>query len=1004
MPPPVPRTKAINKIPAINKMPASYERSYSKLNENQKLAVDAIEGPVMVIAGPGTGKTHVVAMRVANILRKTQMKPGNILCLTYSVNAATEMRDRLRSLIGQDAYRVAIKNFHGFCNDLIQDNPIIFDGLSALEHISEVEKTKEVNKIVDQLLPDLVLVNKKNPYSKTMQIIKRISEFKREGRGNPQELAEIADEYENQMSMKSRDGTKAHEKNMIKARKFKELVRVFSSYQEMLEKTERYDFEDMILFVIKALKEEDWLLASLQERYQYLLVDEFQDTNGSQINLLELLSSSPVLKHDPNLFVVGDDDQAIYRFQGANVQNILSFKNRFPDAPVIVLNESYRCVQNILDSACNLISNNTERLVGRIEGLNKNLVSLRSGTEVSPRLVYSSSDSTEAGTVCDIVKAKLDSGIDPGDIAVLVRTNKDLNLLYDAFTARGIPVRMNGKADLLNEPLVKQAVAILRAVENEKNNSNLASALSCECFGCHPADLARLFQRIESEGRTLLSLILDLEQADYISRKEPLIKARDVILDLHNKLESRNVADTLEHLLKETGLLPFARGGLKKFDPLAFAMLQEFFERVKNRAYEDPNFSFHEFLEDLSYYENPDYPDLRLRFDLPHLSAKGVNLMTAHQSKGLEFKVVIIPNFREGHWDKRKNPSRIPAPEDLLFGRKEDKSSFEENQDERRLAYVAITRAKDEVVFVCPKELTNGDKTREVLPSSFFAEAGKLEEKMHDPANLSSENEFLTKPVRDFDSETKAFLLERLENYSLSVTALNHFLEDPQMFLEIDLLRVPQAKKPELVYGNAVHSALKKWGFAFKAGERLSEEKFLEEFKHYLNTREILTASEKARLAKVGEEALPRYFREILDVSSPIIHQIEYSVSAHLNQGAGPKAGVVPIKGQIDRIDLLAPDSSAARVIDFKTGIPKTEKQIRDDGGYFRQLVFYALILRCANAFVEPKEFILEFIGEGTEHPVRRSFSISQPEIDDLKKVVRGVWEKIGNLDFTPLA
>ena len=228
-----------------------FDALYAGLNASQKIAVDTIEGPVMAVAGPGTGKTHTIAVRTANILKKTQMRPGNILCLSFSVNAATEMRERLRLLIGPDAYGVTIKNFHAFCNELIQDNPLVFDEWSALEQVSDVERTREVNKIIDQLLPDIKLVNRKSPYSRTRQIISRIAELKREGKTGREELMGVSREYEAEMSSKSREGTKAHEKNLLAARKFREFLEVFFLYQEMLKKTQRYDYEDMILYVVR---------------------------------------------------------------------------------------------------------------------------------------------------------------------------------------------------------------------------------------------------------------------------------------------------------------------------------------------------------------------------------------------------------------------------------------------------------------------------------------------------------------------------------------------------------------------------------------------------------------------------------------------------------------------------------------------------------------------------------------------------------------------------------
>jgi len=974
----------------------TFDAVFAKLTAAQKKAVELVEGPVMVVAGPGTGKTHVVAMRVANILKKTQMRPSNILCLTFSVSAATEMRERLRSLIGPDAYGVTVKNFHSFCNDIIAENPLVFDEWSAFEHISDVERTREMNKIIDQLLPDLVLVNRKQPHLKTRQIIGRISQLKREGVIDKEELKSVAKKYELEMHSKSKEGTKAHEKNVLQAKKFREFIEVFFRYQEMLKDSQRYDYEDMILYVTRALKEEEWLLSSIQERYQYILVDEFQDTNGAQYELVELLTTYPTLDHEPNLFVVGDDDQAIYRFQGANLQNILSFHERFPKAPVITLSKSYRCSQEILDSAGSLIANNTERLVGRVEGVQKDLEASKGSNGLKPSLVFSPSDMTEPWLIAQIVEEQLKGGKKLKEIAILVQTNKELQPIYDVLTALKIPVQMTGKVDLLSHPSVREAVTILRAVQNPKSNAALAGALSCTCFRCHPADLGRLFnQRIE-EDKSLLEVLLELEGNGArirLSARPALIKARDTILDLHNKLKSRTVVDTLERLLKETGLLEESKSN--KFDPLSFAALQEFYDRIKSRAYEQPNFSFESFLDDLTYYEKSEYPDLRLSYSLPHLTEEGIQLMTAHQSKGMEFNTVIISNFRHGHWDKRRNPSSISIPEELLFGWKKDQKSFERNQDERRVAYVAMTRAKEEVIFTCPKELTTGDKTREVSPSEFFAQAGKLPEEHRELKEPEAASTLLYSPQRQLDQELKAFLKERLENYALSITALNRYLKDPQIFLEVDLLRVPQPIETSFAYGNAVHEAMKKWGLSIQQSKSMSEKEFMDAFQTYLDERELLTEKEKARLLKIGEDSLPRYFAKKLSGPSPTIFKVEYAIQTNFEE--------VPLKGKIDRIDLATPNSSVATVIDFKTGRPKTEKQIRDEGDYFRQLAFYALLLECKNLPIDPKSYVLEFIGEGTEHPVTRSFEITQSEIDDLKKIVKEVWGKIEKLDFSPL-
>src|SRR3989344_1563555 len=318
-------------------------------------------------------------------------------------------------------------------------------------------------------------------------------------------------------------------------------------------------------------------------------------------------------------------------------------------------------------------------------------------------------------------------------------------------------------------------------------------------------------------------------------------------------------------------------------DIVDFAAAQEFFDRVRQRAAEEKRYGFESFLDDLEYYGNNEYREVRLTYDLPHLTRTGVQMMTAHKSKGLEFDTVIMANFREGHWDKRRNPPSVAMPEDLLFGWRAEAKDFEKNQDERRVAYVAMTRAKRELLFICPRELTTGDATKSVSPSAFFAEAGYVPEEdceIRDPKAMST---LLQKPVRDFDTEFEAYLRKRLETFSLSPTALNRFLRDPQEFLEIDLLERPHAKEISFAYGNAIHHALAKWGLAARESAPLSVDDLVAAFKHHVETKEILTAAERARLVHVGEATLRRYAAERLIEPFPFISQVEFALSARLD-------------------------------------------------------------------------------------------------------------------------
>lgn len=988
----------------------SFADEFQKLNPEQKRAVETIEGPVMVIAGPGTGKTQTVSMRVANILQKTQMRPGNILCLTFSVSGATAMRDRLRQLIGPDAYGVTVRTIHGFCQDIISDHPVLFDEWSAGQQISDIERYRELNVVLDSLLPDLAVVNPKSPYGRTREILDRISQVKREGK-TEEDLRRVAGEYAAEMEGKSKAGTKAQERNLLAARKVAEFAEIFARYQAMLQQTGRYDFDDMILFTIRALEREEWLLQSLQERYQYIHVDEFQDTNGSQYRIIELLTSYENIPQEPNLFVVGDDDQAIYRFQGANLQNILRFRERFPKAAVITLTQSYRSTQAILDAASRLIAHNTERLVGRIGGLTKDLTSAAGGAGEEPVLLRPPSDMAEPWMAADLVEERLQAGVPPEDIAIITQTNGELRPYFDVLGARGIPVRMSGKADLLGHPLVLQAIALLRAVQKPENDALLADALGAACLGCHPADLGRLFFLCRKSKRSLLDCLLSLDesvagrQVARHSTSDPtksderlldfqnlpaLLHARDLILDLHHKIATRTVMETLERVLHDAGLIP--EGGA--IHPLDLAALQVFFDRIRGRMLEEPAFEYDDLLRDLAFYMDPEYGQLRITYELPHLVSAGVQLMTAHQSKGQEFHTVLLVNFREGHWDARRAHGGLALPEDLLYGWGKEQKEFEKHQDERRVAYVAMTRAKRGLILSCPRERTSGDKARDVAPSAFFAEAGPLPERdvaLKTPEKASS---LLLRPHYDFDAEFHAFLDDRLQTFALSASGLNRFLEDPIEFLRVDLLQVPQLAASALAYGNAAHWALKQWGLRMQRGLPMSREEFTGEFRNYLIEREFLVDGELQRLLHVGQAELPRYFDARLAASAPYIERVEGGFAARF--------GDIPIKGNIDRIDRDNPESAHGTVIDYKTGKPKTEKEICE-GDIYRQLQFYAVLLEIALPSLTPKAFVVDFIGDREEHPIVRSFAMGEGDKKAMRELVSRVWAKILAHDFTPL-
>ncbi len=983
---------------------STFATELQRLNKEQKLAVETVEGAVMVVAGPGTGKTQVLAMRVANILQKTQAKPSNILCLTFSTSGSTAMRERLRQLIGPDAYGVTVSTVHGFCDGILKKNAAAFSDWSAKKAISDLDKYKRMQTIIDEVSGSSALINPKNPYDRIPAILGRISDCKREGK-SLKDLLKVADEYDSVMSEKSKQGTKQHEKNLLQARKFREFVDLFKRYQACLEEENMYDYDDMILTVVRALTEEDWLLVNLQERYQYILVDEAQDLNGAQWKVIELLTTYATVPHEPNFFLVGDDDQSVYRFQGANMEHLLGFRERFPKAPIIVLTTNYRSTQIILDAAGRLIAHNEERLIGRIPDLKKDLKAFTKEKGSEPTLLRPPSDAAEPWLIADMIEERLKNGIPPEEIAILVQTNSELVPLYDVLRAREIPVILQGKSDLLTHPVVSQALAILRSTESSSDNSFL-HALACESFGCHPADIGRVIVAARAAKKHARELILEVEQSVIeFTDVATLIRARDVLFDLAQKQDSRSVLETCEHVLRESGLSMSAVSA-----PLDLAAIETFFHYVKQRCLDHPFLTLREFMKDLNLYADEGYGQLRITYQLPHLVVSGVQLLTAHQSKGLEFHTVMLSGFREGHWDERHNAPGLSVPEDLLFGWESEQKRFEKHQDERRVAYVAMTRAKRELFMLCPKEFAVGERARPVAPSAFFAQAGPLPESdgiLKDPEKSSL---LLLNPARKPDAELEAYLREQIADFALSPSSLSAFLKDPLEFKRMYLLKQPEQLTESSVralgYGSAVHWALNEWASALKKGKPFDEKQFLEAFEWHLRERNILTKQQSDDLVSQANEALPRYFAERLEGKAPFMHAVEREYRAML--------GDIPLKGKIDRIDGVSATSGDAVIIDYKTGKPKAPAFIRGgieagkvsrtgDGDNFRQLVFYSLLLEQAEPMLVPQAFCLEFIGERGEDPISRQFQILQQEKDDLKSLIREVWAKILALDFTPI-
>ena len=996
-----------------------FDTAYLSLNTAQKQAVDSIEGPVMVVAGPGTGKTQTLAMRVANILAKTQMRPSNILCLTFSTSGAKAMRERLRQIIGPDAYGITIETIHGFCNHIILEHPHVFEDFRAYEQVTQIEQLRIIRKMMSNLGAGSILGKPSLEHDRSSAILNRISEMKREGI-SPDDLAKIVPEYKSEIEVtkggKERDkNSQSYKDDRRLVQQFEEFILLYRGYDAKLKESSRYDYADMILVAIEALKRHDWLLAGLQERYQYVLVDEFQDLNGSQAKVIDLLTVSPVEGQESNVFVVGDDDQAIYRFQGASPANMMGFMKRFPKAPIIALTENYRSTQHILDAAAEVIEKNEERLAKKIQGVEKQLISTISQNEKRRMknekpifLRYPAIENERAG-IASILKEAHKSGIPWTEMAVLCRRNEELTDMFEVLHTAGIPVILTANQDLLLHPEVRQAIVIMKAVEHVNNDAAVSAALGCRTFGCHPAELGRLWCSLRTLKRerplTLREYLLSLGEDLPASIKN----SYDLLESLSAQKDSITLPELLEKILKESHLLPAKDDA--SADPRLIAGLHAFYDYIKGRVYENKGLTLTVLLSDLDQYLTE--RSLTLEYAIPHLVSDGVELMTAHGAKGLEFPLVIVPHLRYRNWGNGIRGSLLSLPDHLIFGIEPEIEKNAKQEDERRLMYVAMTRTKERLILTFSETYRSGDEIKDAQPSVFIAEAQNMITERTIPAEeVPPPLETLRMPEIVIDDAFRTFLTERLEDFQLSVTALNAFLKDPKEFLWAHLLQQPQAKAPHLSFGTVIHAALEKRNLAWQqrvmlsspetaaAGEGRIEafttQDLIKKFEELLMQREVFTEKEREYYLHAGRLLLTRYGEETAE-DHPIILSAERALTARLDD--------IPLFGKVDRIDLLKKDGQNCRIIDYKTGNPKkTPEAIRKDDGLFRQLVFYKLLCDLSPSFGHTATvFTLDFVGNEKEGRRLIDFEVTEQEVHELKELIKKIWGKIIALDFTSL-
>ena len=883
------------------------------------------------------------------------------------------MRRRLVQIIGPAAHKVNIYTFHAFCNNVIQNNSESFS-LRSLQPITDLERTEILYKLLEELPSGHPLRKLSgNIYFDAGKISRLFDVMKREYLTS-QFISDSIDVYLKELPEKDgytyqRNG-KGYQKGDLKQNLINEETRkmestraaalLFDKYEAMMKEAGRYDFNDMIIWVLDAFKQNPALLQNYQERYQFILVDEFQDTNGSQNELINYLAS---YWDDPNIFVVGDDDQGVYEFQGARIRNIVDFFDRYKESiTIVVLPHNYRSSQSILDKAMASIRNNQQRLINQLHELqlDKQIIAsaerFREGNNnITPVVkVYNNVTQEECDIVMQVQELQR-TGVALNQVAILYAQHKQADNIMAIMERQGIPYNAKKPVNILKEPLVEQILNVLQYLEDEKKKSfegevALFELMHAPYFGISPTDIAQLalyLQHIRKEKgptrwRLMLCDVLLLESLQLRSAKA-MTRLGRCLDNWEQQQLSLPLPLLLEKIVHEGGIVAHM---VQSTDHVwNIQVLYTFFEFVKDAYSRNPKIKPAGLLEMVNRMndENISLPLQRII-----QNENGVHFYTAHSSKGNEFEYVFLIGCTKNFWEDKKggnNEYRLP---DTITATVEDAQKTNKTEVARRLFYVALTRAKKHLQI----SFANNDSAGKNIEKSVFADEICKQEDMLVQTVPSAElvrfMELAIQPVPEVRIKmANAQWIEReLQLFTLSTSSLSKFLHCPLAFYYENILRVPFQKNDALAFGSAVHTSLERMFIDMKQnmGVFPNKEQVLNVFRSALfSEASCFTPVQFDRRMEQGNTLLSDYYDHYINTFHTDV-EIELKVPRYLLDG-------VPVTGKIDKLEM---NGDTCKVIDYKTGDPDKSANANvappNDkeplgGDYWRQMVFYKLLL-----------------------------------------------------------
>jgi DNA helicase-2/ATP-dependent DNA helicase PcrA len=947
--------------------PAGLDALLGGLNPDQLNAVTHGEGPLLVVAGAGTGKTQVITRRIAWLIATRRAKPSEILALTFTEKAAAEMQVRVDQLVPYGYTDSTIGTFHAFGDRLIRDYAL---ELGLPTDVRVLSRAETVIFLREHLFA--FELDRYRPLGDPTRFLASLAAlFSRckDEDVSPEAYAAYATRLEEAAAAATDDAALAEE-----AVRQRELATAYARYQELLAANGCIDFGDQVALALRLVRTSAAARAEVQRRFRFILVDEYQDTNRAQSELVELLAA----RHG-NLTVVGDDDQSIYRFRGAAISNILGFRGRHREARTVVLRRNYRSAPPILEAAHRLIRFNDPDRLEVQAGITKRLVAERRGIDAPVRLDVHPSTHDEADRLAFEMRERIAAGTRPRDIAVLVRANSQAEPILRSLDAAGVPWRFSGMSGLYGRPEVRRLLAFLRVIADLGSSVDLYGVATTEPYDLGGEDLTAIVTSARRRNRTLWDVLEELDRQPGLLRIAPATRAAvaRLVADLRALSEmahERPAGEVLYAFLRTTGTLGRLAGESTVAAEEQLRNVARLFEIVRSQsallADDRATFVARHLQTLIEAGDDPATADL-------DPDADAVSVLTVHKAKGLEFPIVYLPGLVAGRFPLagRRDPLGLPpALADAVDGT-DDEIQLRE---ERRLFYVAMTRARDELIL---SHAVDDGTTSVRRVSPFVLEA------LDRPPGADPVGRTATATERIEAAAASVPLAAGTpatgpvdEPLVLSFSGIDAYLSCPLKYKLGHVVRVPVPPHHAMVYGAAVHRAVQEFHRRHARGDVMSEADLIAAFEAAWSNEGFLSRDHEDARLEAGRETLRRFRAAQLEPGVTIPAYVEREFSFSLDgdriRGRWDRVDIEPAtdepeaaSGSVPHADTVAPTleltgRERVTITDYKTSDVSDPGKARQRARESLQLQIYAMGYEAATGRL-PDAVALHFLDTG---------------------------------------